>query len=100
MAERPRLSDDDVIHSFQSIFSHPEAARALAYLQSVVEEIGPLETCALHAHNARRTFASELIALAVIERSESDSDGSGDETTRYGRESIHRRRNRRHGPVG
>ena len=103
---RPRLSDEDVRLAFRRILRLPEARPALEYLQGVLEEIGPSETCALHAHNERRKFAAELIAMLAVEAgSESDgSDGPEDDgrERRLGRQGRQERgkRSRRHGPAG
>jgi hypothetical protein len=100
--DRRRLSDEDVQLSIRKLFRQPEARPLVEYLQAVVDEIGPSETCALHAHNERRKFASELIAAAVTAR-ESESDGSDDKAGQDGRTAKHgagKRRNRRHGPAG
>lgn len=104
MLRVPRLSDDDVKVAFRKILRLPEALPALAALHGIVDEIGPDETCALHAHNARRKFASELIAMAYATEESDSSDGAeyatGQENRISRRGSSGSRKGRRHGPTG
>jgi hypothetical protein len=97
---RPKLSDEDVRHSFRWFSRQSESAPFLNFLQAVLEEIGPVETCALHAHNERRKFASDLIAMAETDRrDESDQGGTDEPERRHGTKSI-QRKSRRAGPAG
>lgn len=99
---RPRLNDGDVKFAFMRFLRSPEGRVALEALQGVVEEIGPVETCALHAHNERRKFAAELIAMAIAAE-EPGSDGPDyavEQTGRSSRNEHKGRRSRRHGPAG
>lgn len=94
---RYKLKDDDVKAAVWRIARTPEGQLLFSALQSVVEEIGPVDTCALHAHNARRIFAADLIAMAEADL----SDGIESEST--GRRNAGRtdtRKSRRHGPAG
>lgn len=94
---RYTLNNEDVKLAVWRIARTPEGQLLFSALQSVVEEIGPVETCALHAHNARRIFAANLIAMAEAEF----SDGSESEPT--GRRNAGRtetRKSKRHGPAG
>lgn len=93
---RYRLKSDEVQAAVWKIARTPEGQLLFSALQSVVEEIGPVETCALHAHNARRIFAADLIAMAEADL----SDGIESEST--GRRNAVRseRKSRRHGPAG
>jgi len=105
MLKRPRLSDEDVQLSFRKILRLPEAMPALAALHAIVDEIGPSETCALHAHNERRRFASELLAM-VAAKAEDGGEGDGSENDDrqdgrvFRRQGKGRNRSRRHGPAG
>jgi len=102
MLRIPRLNDDDVKVSFRKFLRSPEGALALAALHGVLDQIGPDETCALHAHNARRKFASELIAMAYAAEDPDSSDGADNagHDARSPRKAGQPRRNRRHGPAG
>ena len=95
---KPRLSDEDVKHAVRWFARQPESAPFFAALQAVVEEIGgPMETCALHRHDERRKFASDLIAMAEAEKRD------GPESNELERRNVSRaepRKNRRHGPAG
>ena len=91
-----KLSDDDVRHALHWFSRQPESAPFFAALQAVVEEIGPPDTCALHAHNARRTFAADLIAMAEADK----RDGTGNEIERRNEARPQQRKSRRHGPAG
>lgn len=92
-----KMKDEDVRAAVWRIARTPEGQLLFSALQSVVEEIGPVETCALHAHNARRIFASDLIAMAEADFSD------GLEESDSGRRNAARtetRKSRRHGPAG
>lgn len=67
---RFRTDDPDLKAAVWKIARTPEGSVLFAALQSVVEEIGPTDTCALHAHNERRKFAANLIAMAEAERND------------------------------
>lgn len=99
MRQRHRLNDEDVKLAVRWIFRQREALPLLYALQDIVEEIGPSDTCALHAHNERRKFASDLISMRA---EEADSDGSG--KVEHGRQQSQpvdkQRKSRRHGPAG
>lgn len=91
-----KLSDDDCKAALGWFFRTPQGQIFHEALQSVVEEIGPTETCALHRHDERRRFAANLIAMAEAEF----SDGQGNEVERrHGRQGG-QRKSRRHGPSG
>lgn len=49
--------------AWRRVFKMPEAREIIESLGAVVDEIGPTETCALHAHNGRRSFAAELLRV-------------------------------------
>jgi hypothetical protein len=92
-----KLHDDDVKAAVWRIARTPEGQLLFSALQFIVEEIGPVETCALHAHNERRKFAATLIAMAEADR----RDGNEDEDVE--RRNVSRtptRKSRRHGPAG
>lgn len=73
---RFKLNDDDVRAALSWFEKQPQGKVFFSALQGVVEEIGPSETCALHAHNARRTFAANLIAMAEVGKSdEGETEG-------------------------
>ncbi|NTG61835.1 hypothetical protein G6L45_16265 [Agrobacterium rhizogenes] len=99
MRKHPRLSDDVVRQSVRWILRQREAASFLAALQGILEEIGPSDTCALHAHNERRKFASDLI---LMREEDADSDGSGkvDDGRKTAQPADKPRKSRRHGPAG
>lgn len=92
-----RLNDDDVKAAVWKIARTPEGQVLLSALQAVVEEIGPVETCALHAHNERRKFASDLIAMAEAENT---NEPDGTDERRNVSPGGKRRTSRRHGPAG
>jgi hypothetical protein len=96
---RPRLSDDDVQASLSFFFRHPQSRPFVDFLFGVLTEIGPSDTCALHAHNERRKFASDLLSTRA---EEADSDGSdkADNGRKVTRPAEKQRKSRRHGPVG
>lgn len=94
---RIKLSDPEVKAALNWFSRQREGVAFFALLQSVVEEIGPTETCALHAHNARRTFAADLIAMTEAEKSDGPEDGTDER--RYGAPGK-QRKSRRAGPAG
>src|SRR5690242_11926660 len=97
--ERPlRLNDPEVIDAWQRIFRTPEGRVAYASLAVVVAEIGPPETCALHAHNGRRSFAATLMGIAHV--TPPSSDGSENERREIRDAPRGGRKSRRHGPAG
>lgn len=64
-----KLSDEDVKHAVRWFARQQESHPFFAALQAIVEEIGgPVEACALHRHDERRKFASDLIAMAEAEK--------------------------------
>ncbi|MBD9540113.1 hypothetical protein IB276_11675 [Ensifer sp. ENS04] len=70
-----KLSDEDVKQALRWFARQPESDPFFACLESIVDEIGPVDTCALHAHNERRKFAANLIAMAESEKRDGqDSD--------------------------
>ncbi|WP_157747892.1 hypothetical protein [Sinorhizobium sojae] len=70
-----KLSDEEVRHALRWFARQPESIPFFACLESIVDEIGPVDTCALHAHNERRKFAANLIAMAESEKRDGqDSD--------------------------
>ncbi len=102
MARRKNFEKADVIASFKWFFRQPESRPALDYLQSVIEEIGPVETCALHAHNERRKFASDLIAIGTEDLGSDGPDTTDDDERRRGPagKKPEPTKSRRHGPAG
>jgi hypothetical protein len=99
MRRHLRLSDEDVRDSIRWIFRQREARPFLSALQGILEEIGPQDTCALHGHNERRKFASDLISMAE-EEAESDGSVRSDENKQGKRAIDKQRKSRRHGPAG
>lgn len=95
-ASRVKLSGEDVQHSMRWFARQPESAPFFAALHGILAEIGPTDTCALHAHNERRKFASDLIAMAEAEK----RDGPEDEFERRNGPRAAPRKTRRHGPAG
>jgi hypothetical protein len=95
---RYRMNDEEVKAAVWRIARTPEGQLLFSALQSVVEEIGPVETCALHAHNERRKFAANLVAMAEADK----RDGTVDEEVerRNGTARTSTRKSRRHGPAG
>jgi len=63
-----RFNDPEFGEAWRRIFrgagGQQEARLALQSLAAVVSELGPVETCALHAHEGRRSFAAELLRIA------------------------------------
>jgi hypothetical protein len=63
-----RFNDPEFAEAWRRIFrgagGQQEARLALQSLAAVVTELGPVETCALHHHEGRRTFAAELLRIA------------------------------------
>jgi hypothetical protein len=96
---KPKLSDDDVKQSFRWFARQAESAPFMAAIYTVLAEIGPSETCALHAHNERRKFASDLIAMAETERRDG-TDQSTDNVERRNGTKATQRKSRRAGPAG
>jgi len=95
---RRNLTEEEVQQSVQWIFKQRESRAFLEFLQSTLEEVGPPETCALHAHNGRRTFASDLINAGMKGLG---SDGpETDNERRTGKAVSIKRASRRHGPAG
>jgi hypothetical protein len=92
-----KLLDDDVKAAVWKIARTAEGQLLFSALQSIVEEIGPTETCALHAHNERRKFASTLIAMAEAEKRDGTED---DDLGRRNESRTATRKSRRHGPAG
>lgn len=92
-----RLSDDEVRLSFNWFTRQRESAPFMAFLHTVLTEIGPTDTCALHRHDERRKFAADLIAMAETEKSDGPdqpSDGQEQRNDKRGGQ----RKSRRHGP--
>ncbi len=99
MGQRHRLNDEDVKAAVRWIFRQRESLPLLFALQDIVAEIGPSDTCALHAHNERRKFASDLLLMRA---EEADSDGSdkADNGRTGTTPSGTPRKRKRHGPAG
>jgi hypothetical protein len=82
-----RFNDPEFAEAWRRIFrgagGQQEARLALQSLAAVVSELGPVETCALHHHEGRRTFAAELLRIADEapdvgrDQSERERRGSG-----------------------
>lgn len=92
-----KLTDEDVKVAVWRIARTPEGRLLFSALQSTVEEIGPVETSALHAHNERRKFAATLIAMAEVDRRDGPED---DDVERRNGPKTATRKSRRHGPAG
>lgn len=95
-----KLSDEEVKQAVRWFSRQRESYPFFAALQSVLEESGPLETCALHRHDERRKFAANLIAMAETEHSDGQNS---DRTHDADRPKHHRKgpgRTRRAGPAG
>lgn len=93
-----KLSDEDVKHAVRWFSRQQEGQPFFAALQSLVEEIGgPVDACALHRHDERRKFASDLIAMAEAEKRDGNE---GKELERRNPTSPKPRVSRRAGPAG
>ncbi|NTG01874.1 hypothetical protein G6L30_17295 [Agrobacterium rhizogenes] len=100
MRRHPRINDEEVKLSVRWILRQREALPFLAALQGILEEVGPSETCALHAHNERRKFASDLISMRAEEADSDGSDKADERKTKIRPASAKPRKSRRHGPAG
>lgn len=91
-----RLKDEEVSDAWLRVFRTPEGRIAYASLASIVSEIGPDETCALHEHRGRRSLAAELMNLAAMGETKSEPT----ETAKRKPLDVGERKSRRHGPAG
>ncbi|WP_158000364.1 hypothetical protein [Sinorhizobium meliloti] len=94
-----KLSDEEVKQALRWFARQPESVPFFACLESIIDEIGPTETCALHRHDERRKFASNLIAMAETEKrdgQDSDSTHAPERRTQQRKTSSRLRR----GPAG
>lgn len=72
-----KLSDEEVKQAIRWFARQPESIPFFACLETIVDGIGPEDTCALHRHEERRKFAANLIAMAESEKRDGqDSDGT------------------------
>lgn len=93
-----RLKDDESVLAWGRIFRSPDGRVAYAGLASIVAEIGPPETCALHEHRGRRSLAAELMNLAAMGEASNEPTDAGRREKRNAGDGE--RKSRRHGPAG
>lgn len=91
-----KVGDDELEHAVRWFSHQPESAPFFAFLRSVVMEIGPVDTCALHRHDERRKFAADLIAMAEADK----RDGPEEQFERRNGTRATPRKSLRRGPAG
>ena len=96
----PSSHKEDAERALRWFARQPESAGFFNALDAVVLDVNsPIETCALHRHDACRKFAANLIAMAEAKNSDGH-ENTGDEQERRNVPRGGQRKNRRHGPSG